>query len=512
MVFSSISFLYYFLPAVLLIYHLLFLPVTLGWSAPLWRRLSNLFLLSVSLVFYFWGENFLIWIVLASTMIDYISGLLISGGFARGPVAVLEENGPRSRSQRFGLILSVVSNLSFLGFFKYFNFFVDNLSAVMAASGFDGASWHNFARVTLPLGISFYTFQSMSYTIDVYRGKVRAIRNLVDFACYVTMFPQLVAGPIVRYRDVAEQLVSRTVTRSGFSSGVERFVVGLAKKILIANTVAEAADGIFAVPATELTPVLAWLGIITYTLQIYFDFSGYSDMAIGLGRMFGFDYLENFNYPYIAQSVQDFWRRWHISLSTWFRDYLFIPLGGSRVATGRIYFNLVTVFFLCGLWHGAAWNFAVWGLFHGSFLVIERIGLSRALTRAPKPLRHLYTMLVVLVGWVLFRAETLAHALTYLQALGGIQDGSSALHPLGKYMTPEITLTIVLGVLGSAPLLPGLAGWLRETIERSEVTFSSVVARRAYGPVAAGSLVLLMLLVGMRLASGSYNPFIYFRF
>ncbi len=493
----------------LLGYNLLFLPVTLGWHASLWRRLSNLFLLFVSLVFYFWGENFLIWIVVASTMIDYLAGLMISGGFRRGAIVELDPGGPRSCLQRLGLVSSIVSNLCFLGYFKYFNFFSDNVNSAMVAMGLDSAHWQD---VTLPLGISFYTFQSMSYTIDVYRGKVPATRNLIDFACYVTMFPQLVAGPIVRYRDVATQLVTRVITREGFASGVERFVVGLAKKVIIANTVAVAVDAVFAIPTDEVTPVLAWLGILAYTLQIYFDFSGYSDMAIGLGRMFGFSYLENFNYPYIAQNIQDFWRRWHISLSSWFRDYLYIPLGGSRGSGARTYANLVTVFFLCGLWHGAAWNFVAWGLFHGAFLVIERMGLSKVLTRIPRPMRHLYTMLVVIVGWVLFRAETLGYGMGYLQAMAGLSLGDSVIHPLGRYVTPEITLAMVLGFVGSAPLVPAVTGRIRAISSEGESLFSSGLMRAVYGSAAVFSLVLLMLMVGMRLASGSYNPFIYFRF
>ncbi len=512
MVFSSIIFLYYFLPLVLLVYHLLFLPVTLGWRPSLWRRLSNLFLLFVSLAFYFWGENFLIWIVVTSTMIDYIAGLLISRGFIPGPITTLKEGGPRSGWQHFGLVMSIVSNLCFLGFFKYFNFFIDNFNATMAAFGLEGAMWQDFTRITLPLGISFYTFQSMSYTIDVYKGKVRATRNLIDFACYVTMFPQLVAGPIVRYRDVANQLVTRVITREGFASGVERFVVGLAKKVIIANTVAVAADAVFAIPTGEVTPALAWIGILAYTLQIYFDFSGYSDMAIGLGRMFGFNYLENFNYPYIALSVQDFWRRWHISLSSWFRDYLFIPLGGSRGSKAKTYFNLVTVFFLCGLWHGAAWNFVVWGLFHGAFLVIERMGLSKVLAHTPKPLRHVYTMLVAIVGWVLFRAETLGYGVGFLQAMAGLSAGDSVLHPLGRYLAPEITIAMTLGFIGSAPVVPVVTRRIRALISDDTSMFSSGLFRTAYGSATVFSLVLLMVLVGMRLASGSYNPFIYFRF
>ncbi|HSR88566.1 MAG TPA: MBOAT family O-acyltransferase, partial [Pontiella sp.] len=313
MVFSSIFFLFFFLPVVLLIYHLLFLPVSLKHrKAAVWRHMANLFLLFASLLFYFWGEQWLTWIVIASTLIDYTCGLLISGAFHKGRIEMLEEDAPRTPVQKAGLILSLCSNMAFLAFFKYFNFGIDTYNALMP----DALQATDVMKITLPLGISFYTFQSMSYTIDVYRGHVKATRNMIDFASFVTLFPQLVAGPIVRYRDIAEQLVHRTMTSALFASGVNRFIIGLGKKVLIANTVARSADMIFELPAEQLTTPLAWVAVVCYTLQIYYDFSGYSDMAIGLGRMLGFEFLENFNYPYIARSIQDFWRRWHISLST----------------------------------------------------------------------------------------------------------------------------------------------------------------------------------------------------
>ena len=365
-------------------------------------------------------------------------------------------------------------------------------------------------NIILPVGISFYTFQSMSYTIDVYRGEVKATRNFLDFACYVTMFPQLVAGPIVRYRDVALQLIDRVVTVPGFASGVRRFVIGLAKKILIANIVARAADDIFAILPADLTPALAWLGIICYTLQIYFDFSGYSDMAIGLGRMFGFDFLENFNYPYISQSIQEFWRRWHISLSTWFRDYLYIPLGGSRKGNARTYFNLVTVFFLCGLWHGAAWNFVVWGLFHGLFLVLERMGLASFLKRIPMPLRHLYALSVAVVGWVFFRAESLSQAVSFLGSMFFIHSGDPLRQPLGMYVHPELILAIAAGFIGSAPILPRAVKKIRQKVVENES--SRPWLGGLFCTATVSGIIVLMIFVGMRLASGSHNPFIYFRF
>ncbi len=512
MVFSSIVFLHYYLPLVLIGYFALFLPVLAGWRPTLWRRASNLFLLIVSLVFYFWGENFLIWILITSSSMDYLGGLIISGAFRRGPVACLDPDGPRTRLQRFGLILSIVTNFAFLGFYKYFNFFVDSANATLTAVGLTGATWQSAPHIALPLGISFYTFQSLSYTIDVYRGDVRATRNYIDYFCYVTMFPQLVAGPIVRYRDVAAELVNRIVTRSTFASGVERFVIGLAKKVLIANNVARLADAVFAVPVDQVGAVAAWLGLLAYTLQIYFDFSAYSDMAIGLGRMLGFEFLENFNYPYIAQSVQDFWRRWHISLSTWFRDYLYVSLGGNRKSSARTYFNLVTVFFLCGLWHGAAWNFVVWGLFHGGFLVIERVGLERVLRRAPRPLRHLYTLLVVMVGWVLFRADTLTHAVGYLTAMVGLASGDVSLHPAAMFVRSDIAIALVLGCIGAAPMMPALAARLRRYVDGVSNVALGWSLRFGYGVAVVAGIVVLVVLADMQLASGAYNPFIYFRF
>jgi alginate O-acetyltransferase complex protein AlgI len=504
MVFSSISFLFYFLPAALILYLALTVPVLVGWRPALWRRLGNLFLFLASCLFYFWGEDFLLWIMLASTLIDYLAGLLIAGGYRRGEVRELEPGAPRSGWQRLGLVASIVSNLSFLGFFKYFNFFVESFNSSMAAIGLVGAQWEDVAAVTLPLGISFYTFQSMSYTIDVYRGEVKATRNLIDFACFVTMFPQLVAGPIVRYRDVATQLVHRVVSRPSFVAGVRRFVVGMAKKVLVANVVAKPADQIFALTAADLTLPVAWFGVVCYALQIYFDFSGYSDMAIGLGRMFGFDFPENFDYPYIARSIQDFWRRWHISLSTWFRDYLYIPLGGSRGSAPRTYANLVTVFFLCGLWHGAAWSFVVWGLFHGAFLVVEKAGLDRVLRRAPVALRHLYTVLVVLVGWVLFRAETLPHAGGYLAALVGLGDGDPVRYPLLRFVTSHVAVMTAVGVAFSAPLLPAMRRRCSELRSRTAIVAADFAELTA--------LAVLMALVTVHLASGAHNPFIYFRF
>jgi alginate O-acetyltransferase complex protein AlgI len=328
----------------------------------------------------------------------------------------------------------------------------------------------------------------------------------VEAALYLLLFPQLIAGPIVRYRDIATQLSARVVGLDGFATGIRRFVIGLGKKMLIANIVAGPADRLFALPTGELTAAHAWLATVCYTLQIYFDFSGYSDMAIGLAQLFGFRFKENFNYPYVSQSIQEFWRRWHISLSAWFRDYLYVPLGGNRVAPGRVYLNLVTVFFLCGLWHGASWTFVVWGLYHGAFLVLERLGLAAWLGRIPRALRHVYALLVVMVGWVFFRAESLTGAAGLLRAMAGFSPADPTAYGVTWYLTPELLLAIAAGIAGSAPVWPALAArWARTSPDGP-----------ALGPLASGltcaALAAIFAGCAMLIAAHTYNPFIYFRF
>ncbi|WMX15396.1 MBOAT family O-acyltransferase [Aureispira sp. CCB-E] len=420
--------------------------------------------------------------MLLSAIIDFSCGLIIEGG-----------------KRKLGLTISIITNLSFLFFFKYFNFAFENYNAAIRMLGLDNATWHNIPNITLPIGISFYTFQTLSYTIDVYRGTVKANRNFINFATYVTMFPQLVAGPIVRYVDINKQLVSKNISIDDFSEGIERFIIGLAKKVLIANTFATIADGIFALDVATISTPFVWLGIIAYSFQIYFDFSGYSDMAIGLGRMFGFRFLENFNYPYISRSIKEFWRRWHISLSSWFRDYLYIPLGGSRVGKKRLYLNLFIVFFVTGLWHGASWNFIVWGLFHGLFIVIERIGLEEKLSKCWKPLQHLYTLLVVLVGWVFFRAETLSNAISYIQRMfipsSGLISVDSYIDFM--YINSHTGLYFILAVICSTPIYR----FFDEKLQTYQGTIIRTIA-----------LFALFVLSVIHLGAGSYNPFIYFRF
>jgi alginate O-acetyltransferase complex protein AlgI len=485
MLFSSPVFLFLFLPVLLPLYFLV--P----------HRSRNLLLLLVSLLFYIWGEKLYVAIMLVSIAANYGLGLWVDRLAGR-------------RNSAWVIALAVAVNLTLLIGFKYANFLVDNLNGLLVHLSIAPIA---LAPVHLPLGISFFTFHSLSYVIDIYRREVRALKNPIDFALYISFFPQAIAGPIVRYHDVASQLVERVVTRDGFAAGVRRFILGLGKKMLIANIVAVPADAIFNLPVNSLTPGLAWLAMVCYTLQIYFDFSGYSDMAIGLARMFGFQFLENFNYPYISQSITEFWRRWHISLSSWYRDYLYIPLGGNRLGTIHTYFNLVAVFFLCGLWHGASWNFIFWGLFHGMFLVLERMGLGRALAATWAPLRHGYTLLIVMVGWVFFRAASLPQALTFLQALLGSTTRSEYAPPLALYLNHELMLALLAGVVGAMPVLPWLIQVKDRLVESLGQRLRPVLAIETASACAGIAFCSLILLASsMQLAAGTYNPFIYFRF
>ncbi len=478
MVFSSTLFLFLFLPIVILGYFL-----CRGIQA------KNLFLLAASLLFYSWGETHYVVVLLVSIASNTWFGKKIENG--------------KNRARLF-LVLAIAVNLTLLGYFKYANFIFDNLNFLF---GFLGIESVRNRPVHLPLGISFFTFQALSYIFDVYRGTARAQKNFLNVALYISLFPQLIAGPIVRYGDISEQLTNRVSSLDDIAHGVRRFIVGLAKKVLIANVLGQAADEIFAHDAGQLDYALAWLGIVCYALQIYFDFSGYSDMAIGLGRIFGFKFPENFNHPYISVSVQEFWQRWHMSLSRWFRDYLYIPMGGNRTHPLRVYFNLVTVFFLCGLWHGASWSFIVWGLFHGTFLVLERTGFGRILESLPRLLRQTYLILVVLIGWVFFRAETLEYGLIYLRAMFGLShianDGYFML-----FMTPKLGLALFIGILLS--LWPGFS-----SLHRLIITLPEHRNRNIAIP---GAIVRDICLFGMLLlcvtfvTAQSYNPFIYFRF
>jgi alginate O-acetyltransferase complex protein AlgI len=489
LLFTEPTFLFLFLPILLLLY---FAPLT-----RVHGRYGNWLLLGASVIFYAKGGGAFTWLMLGSIVFNYWMA-----------IAVDRLQGRSSAARRM-LAFAVGANLIVLGIFKYANFFADNVNSLFLA-----LRVHPIVapRILLPIGISFFTFHAISYVVDVYRRDATAQKSPVHAALYLLLFPQLIAGPIIRYRDIADQLARRLVTLDDFAYGVRRFVIGLAKKVLVANVVAGPADKIFALPFEQLSAAHAWLGIICYTLQIYFDFSGYSDMAIGLGRMFGFRFPENFRWPYMAGSVQDFWRRWHISLSTWFRDYLYIPLGGNRVATWRQYRNLVTVFFLCGLWHGASWNFVIWGLWHGAFLVVERVwrrSNTRDVSAAHRGLgwpvsAHVYTMAVVMVGWVFFRAETLRGAIAFLGALAGASPSRPTPFTIGFYLTPELWLALTAGVIGSTSWVPVLGDRLARASDPLRV--------RLVHAASAATIVALFVASLLQVAARTYNPFIYFRF
>ncbi|MBF0480153.1 MAG: MBOAT family protein [Desulfovibrionaceae bacterium] len=485
MVFSSAIFLFYFLPLVLAFYFLTVKHVVA----------RNVVLLLASFLFYNWGEAEYVLVMVVSCLANYFFGLWVEYAHANKP-------------SKKPIVCAIAFNIGLLTLFKYTNFLVGNLNLLLNAAG---APALIIGKIHLPIGVSFFTFHSLSYVMDVYRRQIPAQRSLIDLALYLSLFPQLVAGPIVRYKDLAEQLRRRFVNLERFSYGVSRFIVGLGKKVLVANVVGLPADKIFAIPVDQLTPSVAWLGILCYTLQIYFDFSGYSDMAIGLAHMFGFKFLENFNYPYISKSIREFWRRWHISLSTWFRDYLYIPLGGNRVGPMRVRLNLMLVFFLCGLWHGASWSFVFWGLYHGAFLVLERTRVGKWLDNAPSALSHFYALMVIMIGWVFFRADTLPNALSYVAALAGYAKGSGLEWHINLFMTPKLALVLAAGVIGSLPVFPWLGQWRQRRVDHKFLG-PALAADAIDMVVNLAVLPAILLLCAMSLASGTHNPFIYFQF
>ncbi len=484
MVFSSLVFLFIFLPITLLLYYLIEV------------KYRNALLLLASIVFFAWGGVSYTVILFISIITNYFVGLLIDKYL-------------NTKRARYLLALGVIVNIGILVVFKYANFFIENINDVFVIFNIEPIDYEN---IVLPIGISFYTFQALSYIVDVYRGETKVQKSLTKLALFISLFPQLIAGPIVRYHDINLQLSNRLVNFNKFSSGIERFIIGLGKKVLLANTFAAVVDSIFAMDPTNMSSIVAWLGIILYALQIYFDFSGYSDMAIGLGKMFGFDLLENFNFPYIAKSIQEFWRRWHISLSTWFRDYLYIPLGGNRVGKHRIYFNLFLVFLLTGFWHGASWNFIVWGLFHGLFLIIERIGFGRFLEKLWNPLRHTYVILVVLISWVFFRADDLTYSISFLKTMFGGSKLDSELWMLNEYFTNELVIALLFGILGSTTIFLLIQSKLLKLSEKFKDIFIGRAVSISFEVIAGFGLFTILLISIMYLASNSYNPFIYFRF
>lgn len=469
MVFSSLLFLFRFLPIVLFLYFIV--P----------KRLRNLLLFGASLVFYAWGEPVYVVLILFSTVLDYCLGRA---------VAHFKEIGEQKKA-KLAVAGSVIVNLSLLGFFKYIDFLIGMVNAVTPLEP-------DLLELSLPIGISFYTFQTMSYTIDVYRGQAKVQKNFIAFGAYVAMFPQLIAGPIVRYHEVAEQMDHRETSVSLFSEGVLRFVTGLGKKVLIANQVGALWDEIAAMPANELTTATAWLGVLAYTLQIYFDFSGYSDMAIGMGSMLGFTFPENFRHPYESRSITEFWRRWHITLGTWFREYVYIPLGGNRKGILRQIVNLAIVWFLTGLWHGAAWNFVLWGLYYGVLLVMEKLVLQRI--KLPAVLGHIYTMFFVMVGWAIFSYMDMADGTGYLLTMFGMA-GAGLGNTTTIYLLLSNGIMLLIGIVGATSLVGRLLG--------NRLLPENTVRRQ----IAAGIFVAAVMLLSVAmLVNASYNPFLYFRF
>ena len=466
MLFSSIPFLYYFLPGVLILYFI----------SP--KKLKNTALLLSSLVFYGWGEPKYVVLMIASIIIGYISGLLI-------------EAFNKKKTAKVVVALSVLINLLFLGFFKYSDFFIENFNTATGLSV-------PLLRVALPIGISFYTFQILSYTVDVYRGDVKAQKNFINLAAYITMFPQLIAGPIVRYSHIAKQLEERTLSFENLAKGMRRFVFGLGKKIFLANTLGELCD-IFKA-SDDKSVLFYWLYAVAFALHVYFDFSGYSDMAIGLGRIMGFRFMENFNYPYISKSATEFWRRWHISLGSWFRDYVYIPLGGNRVSRLRWFFNILVIWVLTGMWQGAAWNFIIWGIYFAVVLIIEKLFLLKLLNKT-KVISRVYTLIVVVISFVIFNASDMKEAFSYIGGMfgaGGVTLVSKEL----VYYLKNFAVVIILGIIGATPVV-------KKAVEKIA---ENKCASRVLVVVEPLVLVVLMVSITAYLVDGSFNPFLYFRF
>lgn len=469
MLFSSITFLFLFLPVVLAVYYLV------PW------KVKNIALLIASLFFYAWGEPVYVVLMVLSILLNYFC--------ARD----IKENENEPVKAKFNVVFAVAVNLFILGFFKYYGFLLDTINAVFSTE-------IAYRELPLPVGISFYTFQAISYIVDIYRGKAQPQKNILYFALYISMFPQLIAGPIVRYEDIEAQLKHRRLSLQRLGQGAMYFIIGLAKKTVIANSVGVVFEQISEMPASSLSVLTAWLGAFSYAFQIYFDFSGYSDMAVGLGKMFGFEFKKNFDYPYISKSVTEFWRRWHISLSTWFREYVYIPLGGNRCSVSRNIFNLMVVWVLTGMWHGAAWNFIAWGVYYGVILVMEKYVWGASLDMLPNPMRHIYTGIMVLVGWVLFFSPSLGYALRYLGAMIG--GGTGIVDNQGAFLLFGHWLLYLLAVLGSSSL--GMR--LVNAVPR--------MARSARAQAAVSVVIYMGIFVisVAFLVTDTFNPFLYFRF
>lgn len=468
MVFSSLVFLFTFLPITLIVYYLV------PW------KIKNIILLIASLVFYAWGEPIYIILMLLSITFNYFMGRDID--FNR------DEPIKKKRS----LIFAIAVNLIILGFFKYYTFFIQTINDIFSVH-------IPYRELALPIGISFYTFQSLSYIIDLYWEKTEVQKNILNFGLYVSMFPQLIAGPIIKYVDVAAQIEHRKLSIDRFGSGAMFFIRGLAKKVLLANNIGLLHSAIVGMEFSEISVLTAWIGALAYTLQIYFDFGGYSDMAIGLGRMFGFSFTKNFDYPYISKSITEFWRRWHISLSTWFKEYVYIPLGGNKVSVPRHLINIMIVWFLTGLWHGASWNFVAWGLYYGILLLVEKYILGRLTSKMPHILQHLYLMVIVMIGWVFFFSPGMSYALTYIKCMFTIGSAGLVDKTALYYLTTNITL-ILICLIGSTPYVHQM--------------FKSVILKRKKKHIRSAVIIYaaLFVMVIAYLVSATYNPFLYFRF
>ncbi|PKM73895.1 MAG: transcriptional regulator [Firmicutes bacterium HGW-Firmicutes-16] len=467
MVFSSILFMFIYLPVVLAVYYI----VPLKWRNP--------WLFVVNLIFYGWGEPVYIILMMFSIVVNYITGLFVG--------KYRDNDKPKAKVY---LIINIVINLALLMFFKYYDLFATTLNQI------PGLSFIQPLGVALPIGISFYTFQTMSYPIDIYRGDGDVQKNFISFGTFVALFPQLIAGPIIRYKDVASQLNFRASSPERFASGVRRFTIGLAKKVLIANNIGKLWDTYSVMQSSDLSLVGSWIGILAFSLQIYFDFSGYSDMAIGLGRMLGFEFMENFNFPYISRSVTEFWRRWHISLGTWFRDYVYIPLGGNRKGKNRQLLNITIVWALTGFWHGASWTFMLWGLYYAAFLIFEKLYWLKVLEKAPRFVGHFYTVLVAVCGWVLFELTSLSRCGMYYKAMFGFGSGG-LFKPVDGFYLASFAVMFVVAIIACTPLLKNLYKKLPQKLQ-------------AYTTPAA--IVIILVVCTAYLVDATYNPFLYFRF
>ena len=469
-----------------LVFILFFLPITLGLYYLLPRKFKNIFLLLGSIVFYAWGGVSYTIVLLLSILVNFLVVLQLERSVIN-----------KKKWLKAGLIFNVVVIL----IFKYLDFFIENINGIGLFFSINYSSISK-ANIILPIGISFFTFQQMSLLWDVYRNPSTEKVSFLNTALYISFFPQLIAGPIIRYDDIINQLKNRVETIDLMNSGIQRFVLGLFKKIILANTCASIADSIMDNNINDISTPLAWLGIVSYTFQIYYDFSGYSDMAIGLGRMFGFRILENFNFPYISQSIKEFWRRWHISLSTWFRDYVYIPLGGNKDGLSKTYFNLLIVFLLTGFWHGATWSFVFWGIFHGGFLIFERLGFDNLLQKFPRIIRWGYTMLIVIIGWVFFRIENFTDAFNYIIKMfgGGITSDTNFIH----YLDRERVFILLIATLAS--------GTIFLKLKNISLKISNTKLHLPFIFVKNFAIIALFIYCIMYINSGSYNPFIYFRF